>query len=59
MTKQKKETPVQTFTLEIPGVGDLRVEGEDKTTEPKIVQPPKKDVNEDLIQRLITCLKKM
>ena len=59
MEKPKKKPSHQTYALELPALGDLRLEGEEPVVEPKNMASHKKDVNPDLIHRLINCVKKM
>lgn len=59
MMKEPKSKPTpQTFTFELPALGELKLECEALEPEVKPL-PVKKDVNEDLIHRLIDCLKKI
>jgi hypothetical protein len=58
--KKPVQKPVpQTFGLDLPALGELRLEREDPIVENKPLQPSKKEFNEDLIHRLITCVKNM
>lgn len=59
MEKPKKKPAPQPYTLELPTLGDLRLEGEEPVVESKNTSSHKKDVNPDLIHRLINCVKKM
>lgn len=61
MNDSKKKSTSQTFTLELPAVGELRLERIEapKSSSPKPTSLLEDDVNEDLIRRLINRLKKM
>jgi hypothetical protein len=63
MSDPKKKTvqkPIaQTFGLDLPALGELRLELEEVEKGNKPRQAAKKEVNKDLIHRLITCVKNM
>lgn len=59
MPDPKKKPMPQSFTLELSTLGDMRLEPEKPKAELKPVTPPKDDVNEDMIHRLINCVKKI
>jgi hypothetical protein len=58
MSEPKQIPPLQTFNLELPALGELRLR-EEPAPHPKQEKPLEEDVNEDLIRRLINRLKKM
>jgi hypothetical protein len=59
MSEPKKKPAPQTYTLELPALGELRLVRENPVIHPKTVQSLEDTVNEDLIRRLINRLKKM
>ena len=59
MSETKKTPPLQTYTLEVPAMGELRLELGKPDADPKTVKSVEDTVNEDLIRRLINRLKKM
>ena len=59
MKDPKKKPSTKAYELEMPAIGELRLEKEVES-ELKPLQPMKKEsVSEDLIQRLINCVKKI
>ncbi|GAB4578873.1 MAG: hypothetical protein Fur0022_16100 [Anaerolineales bacterium] len=60
MSDSKKKTSQkpapQTFALDLPALSELRLEPRETPPENS---PPPKDVNQDLIHRLIHCVKKI
>ncbi|MCB9135233.1 MAG: hypothetical protein H6636_07390 [Anaerolineales bacterium] len=58
--KESNSKPMpQTYAFELPALGELKLELEETEPQVKPLYPAKKDVNEDLIHRLIDCLKKI
>jgi len=59
MSEAKKKPAPQAYHLELPALGDLRLEREKLLAQPKSADALEDKVNEDLIRRLINRLKKM
>ncbi|HNB53722.1 MAG TPA: hypothetical protein PK530_17360 [Anaerolineales bacterium] len=59
MKETKKKPTPQTFTLELPTIGELRLEKEGESDSQPLQLPKKEPLNEDLIHRLINCVKKI
>lgn len=58
--KEPKKKPVpQAYNFELSAIGDLKLERETPEPEGKPLPPSQKEVNEDMIQRLINCVKKI
>lgn len=58
--KPAKKPAAQTFGLELPALGELRLEPEEFPAELKPRQPAQNEgTSEDLIHRLINCVKNM
>ena len=59
MSETKKKPPLQTYNLEIPQTGELRLELGKPKADPKTAKSVEDTVNEDLIRRVINRLKNM
>jgi hypothetical protein len=59
MSETNKKPLSQTFNLELPVLGELKLENIEPVIRPKSTGPLEENVNEDLIRRLINRLKKM
>ncbi|NJN43760.1 MAG: hypothetical protein HC806_02810 [Anaerolineae bacterium] len=59
MSETQKKPPIETYNLDFPTLGELKLEKTVSVIRPKILARSEENVNEDLIRRLINRLKKM